>query len=47
MDVTTVLGVLLSGVVFLSWFVLPHGASPEVADVLESVEPRGAEALAT
>lgn len=34
MDVTEVLGVLLSAVVFLSWFVLPGGAP--VKDVTES-----------
>jgi len=27
MDVTTVLAVILSAIVFLSWFVLPHGAA--------------------
>ena len=26
MDVTTVLAVICSAIVFLSWFVLPHGA---------------------
>ena len=31
MDVTTVLGVLLSAIVFLSWFVLPSGASAKEA----------------
>ena len=31
MDVTTVLAVLCSAIVFLSWFVLPHGASTPVA----------------
>jgi hypothetical protein len=49
MDVTTVLAVILSGIVFLSWFVLPaKGSSARVADVPESLNPRGAapEALA-
>jgi hypothetical protein len=32
MDITEVLGVLLSAIVFLSWFVLPGGTSVTKAD---------------
>ena len=40
MDVTEVIGVLLSAVVFLSWFVLPGGApAKEVSESSPSAMP--------
>ena len=40
MDITTVLAVISSAIVFLSWFVLPHGASSPAADFSDNVDMR-------